>query len=280
MSEQCTHNCETCTANCSSREGGAPKSFLEAPNELSSIKKVIGIVSGKGGVGKSTVTSSLAVAMARRGKKVAVLDADITGPSIPTAFGIHGPATGNEMGILPVSSKTVIDVMSVNLLLENDTDPVVVRGPIIAGTVKQFWTDVIWSDVDFMFVDMPPGTGDVPLTVFQSLPVDGIIVVTSPQDLVSMIVAKAVKMAEMMNIPVIGLVENYSYFQCPDCGKQYKIFGDSHIDEIASEHNLPVLAKLAINPELAKACDAGAIEDFEETLLDAAADKVVEFCSK
>jgi len=280
MSEQCTHNCETCTANCASREGGAPQSFLEAPNELSSIKKVIGVVSGKGGVGKSLVTSLMAIAMNRKGYNAAILDADITGPSIPKAFGVTGPATGNEMGILPVPSKTGIDIMSVNLLLENDTDPVVVRGPIIAGTVKQFWTDVIWSDVDFMFVDMPPGTGDVPLTVFQSLPVDGIIVVTSPQDLVSMIVAKAVKMAEMMNIPVIGLVENYSYFQCPDCGEKHKIFGDSHIDEIAKEHNLSVLAKLPINPELAKACDAGKVEDFEETLLDAAADQVVAFCTK
>ena len=280
MSEQCTHNCETCTANCASRNGGAPASFLEEPNKLSSVKKVIGVVSGKGGVGKSLVTSLMAVAMNRKGYNVGILDADITGPSIPKAFGVTGPATGNEMGILPVPSKNGVEIMSVNLLLENDTDPVVVRGPIIAGTVKQFWTDVIWSDVDFMFVDMPPGTGDVPLTVFQSLPVDGIIVVTSPQDLVSMIVTKAVKMAEMMNIPVIGLVENYSYFQCPDCGKQYKIFGDSHIDDIAGEYNLPVLAKLPINPELAKACDGGKIEDFEETLLEKAADQVVAFCTK
>ena len=280
MSEQCTHNCETCTANCASRNGGAPASFLEEPNKLSSVKKVIGVVSGKGGVGKSLVTSLMAVAMNRKGYNVGILDADITGPSIPKAFGVTGPATGNEMGILPVPSKNGVEIMSVNLLLENDTDPVVVRGPIIAGTVKQFWTDVIWSDVDFMFVDMPPGTGDDPLTVFQSLPVDGIIVVTSPQDLVSMIVTKAVKMAEMMNIPVIGLVENYSYFQCPDCGKQYKIFGDSHIDDIAGEYNLPVLAKLPINPELAKACDGGKIEDFEETLLEKAADQVVAFCTK
>ena len=281
MSEtQCSHNCESCSANCASRTGGAPQSMLEAPNKLSSIKKVIGVVSGKGGVGKSLVTSLMAVALQRKGYVCAIMDADITGPSIPKVFGVTGPAAGNEMGILPVSSKTGIDIMSVNLLLENDTDPVVVRGPIIAGTVKQFWTDVIWSDVDFMFVDMPPGTGDVPLTVFQSLPVDGIIVVTSPQDLVSMIVSKAVKMAEMMNIPVIGLVENYSYFKCPDCGTEYKIFGESHIEEIAKEHNLPVLAKLPIDPALAQACDQGKIEDYQGNNLDAAADQVVAFCSR
>lgn len=280
MSEpQCSHNCESCSANCSSREGGTPQSFLEKPNKLSSIKKVIGVVSGKGGVGKSLVTSLMAVTMSRKGYSAAILDADITGPSIPKIFGVTGPATGNEMGILPVSSKGGIDIMSVNLLLENDADPVVVRGPIIAGTVKQFWTDVIWTDVDFMFVDMPPGTGDVPLTVFQSIPVDGIIVVTSPQDLVSMIVAKAVKMAEMMNVPIIGLVENYSYFKCPDCGKEYHIFGESHIDEIASEHNLPVLAKLPIDSKAARACDEGRIEEYQTDVMDNVCDKVVSFCS-
>lgn len=281
MSEpQCSHNCESCSANCASREGGAPQSFLEKPNKLSSIKKVIGVVSGKGGVGKSLVTSLMASAMTRKGYTAAILDADITGPSIPKIFGVTGPASGNEMGILPVTSKGGVDIMSVNLLLENDADPVVVRGPIIAGTVKQFWTDVIWTDVDFMFVDMPPGTGDVPLTVFQSIPVDGIIVVTSPQDLVSMIVAKAVKMAEMMNVPIIGLVENYSYFKCPDCGKEYPVFGESHIDEIASEHQLPVLAKLPIDPNAAHACDEGRIEEYKIDVMDSVCDKVVDFCSK
>ena len=281
MSEpQCSHDCESCSANCSSREGGAPQSFLEKPNKLSSIKKVIGVVSGKGGVGKSLVTSLMASAMTRKGYTAAILDADITGPSIPKIFGVTGPAAGNEMGILPVTSRGGVDIMSVNLLLDNDADPVVVRGPIIAGTVKQFWTDVIWTDVDFMFVDMPPGTGDVPLTVFQSIPVDGIIVVTSPQDLVSMIVSKAVKMAEMMNVPIIGLVENYSYFKCPGCGKEYPVFGESHIDEIASEHQLPVLAKLPIDPNAARACDEGRIEEYKTDVMDGVCDKVVDFCSK
>lgn len=281
MSEpQCSHDCESCSANCASREGGAPQSFLEKPNKLSSIKKVIGVVSGKGGVGKSLVTSLMASTMTRKGYTAAILDADITGPSIPKIFGVTGPASGNEMGILPVTSKGGVDIMSVNLLLENDANPVVVRGPIIAGTVKQFWTDVIWTDVDFMFVDMPPGTGDVPLTVFQSIPVDGIIVVTSPQDLVSMIVAKAVKMAEMMNVPIIGLVENYSYFKCPDCGKEYPVFGKSHIDEIASQHHLPVLAKLPIDPNAARACDEGRIEEYKTDVMDSVCDKVVDFCSK
>jgi Mrp family chromosome partitioning ATPase len=242
--------------------------FSAKLNELSSVKKVIGVVSGKGGVGKSLVTSMIAVTMNRMGYHSAILDADVTGPSIPKAFGIKGKATGSEFGLFPAKSKTGIDIMSVNLLLENDTDPVVWRGPIIGNTVKQFWTDVIWSDVDFMFIDMPPGTGDVPLTVFQSIPVDGIIIVTSPQELVSMIVSKAVKMAEMMNIPIIGLVENMSYFKCPDCGKDYKIFGDSHIDEIAEKHKLKVLAKLPINPKISAACDKGMIELFDGDWLD------------
>lgn len=258
MSE-CTHDCSSCSQNCGERK--TPQSFLEKPHELSHIKKVIGIVSGKGGVGKSMVTSLLAVAMQRKGFKTAVLDADITGPSIPKAFGLHGKATGDNNGIYPVMTKTGIEVMSVNLLLPDETDPVVWRGPVIANTVKQFWTDVIWNDVDYMFVDMPPGTGDVPLTVFQSLPVDGIIVVTSPQDLVSMIVGKAVKMAKMMNIPVLGIVENYSYLACPDCGKHISVFGESHIDEVAAHYELPVLAKLPIDPKLAEAVDAGKIED-------------------
>jgi Mrp family chromosome partitioning ATPase len=239
---------------------------------MSSIKKVIGIVSGKGGVGKSLVTSMLAVTMKRRGYHTAILDADITGPSIPKAFGIREKASGCEFGLFPVKTKMGIDIMSVNLLLENDTDPVVWRGPVIGNAVKQFWTDVIWSNVDFMFIDMPPGTGDVPLTVFQSIAVDGIIIVTSPQELVSMIVSKAVKMAEMMNIPIIGLVENMSYFECSDCGKQHKIFGDSHIEEIAKKHRLKVLAKLPINPKISVACDKGMIELFEGNWFDPVAE--------
>jgi len=245
---------------------------LRAPaNELSDIKKVIAVVSGKGGVGKSLITSSLACAMRKRGRAVGILDADITGPSIPKAFGIHGRAEGSEIGIYPMTSAGGIEVMSLNLLTERETDPVVWRGPIIAGTVKQFWTDVIWGKLDYLFVDMPPGTGDVPLTVFQSLPVDGIIVVTSPQDLVSMIVTKAVNMAEMMQIPVLGLVENYSYFQCPDCGKQHAVFGQSHIAEVAKNLNLEVLARLPIDPGLAAACDAGEIESLEHNYLEGVA---------
>lgn len=240
-----------------------PESFLEETNEFNHIKKVIGVVSGKGGVGKSLVTSLLAVTMQRLGYQAAILDADVTGPSIPKAFNLTEKATANELGIFPVKTKTGIETMSVNSLLENDTDPVVWRGPIIAGTVKQFWTDVLWGDVDYLFIDMPPGTGDVPLTVFQSIPVDGIVIVTSPQELVSMIVSKAVKMAEMMNIPVLGLVENMSYFTCPDNGKDYKVFGESHIEEVAEAHNLEVLGRLPINPKLAAACDAGMIELFE-----------------
>ncbi len=239
--------------------------FSVQPHELSSIKKVIGVISGKGGVGKSLVTSMMAVAMNKRGYHSAILDADVTGPSIPKAFGIREKAAGNESGIFPIQSKTGIDIMSINLLLQNDTDPVIWRGPLIANSVKQFWTEVIWSDVDFMFIDMPPGTGDVPLTVFQSIPVDGIIIVTSPQELVSMIVSKAVKMAEMMNVPIIGLVENMSYFKCPDNDKEYKIFGDSHIDEIAQKHNLKVLAKLPVDPEISAACDRGLIEELYDT---------------
>lgn len=266
MSENCNENCSSCTDDCEERK--EPMDFSEKLNELSSVKRVIGVVSGKGGVGKSLVTSMLATTMNRRGYHTAILDADITGPSIPKAFGIKGKATGSEFGILPIKSKTGIDIMSINLLLENDTDPVVWRGPIIAGTVKQFWTDVIWNDVDFMFVDMPPGTGDVPLTVFQSIPVDGIIIVTSPQELVSMIVSKAVKMANMMNIPIIGVVENMSYFKCPDNDKDYKIFGESHIEEIAEKYNLEVLAMLPIDPKISAACDKGMIELYDGTWLD------------
>lgn len=264
MSEQCTHNCETCGVDCASRSSAQKQQdFKVNAHPLSNIKKVIAVVSGKGGVGKSLVTSLLAVNMNRAGKHSAILDADITGPSIPKLFGIHEKALGNEDGILPCKSKTGIDIMSINLLLENDTDPVVWRGPVIAGTVKQFYTDVIWRDVDFMFVDMPPGTGDVPLTVFQSLPIAGIVVVTSPQDLVSMIVEKAVNMARMMNIPVLGIVENMSYYECPHCGERSEIFGRSHIDETAHRFNIPAAARLPINPKLAAASDAGLIEIYE-----------------
>lgn len=262
MSENCNQSCSSCGEDCADRKE-TKTDFREKPHELSNIKKVIGVVSGKGGVGKSSVTSMLAVTMKRMEYNVAILDADVTGPSIPKAFGIKGKATGSEFGLYPLKSKTGIDIMSINLLLENDTDPVIWRGPILGNTVKQFWTDVIWGDVDFMFIDMPPGTGDVPLTVFQSLAIDGIIIVTSPQELVSMIVSKAVKMAEMMNIPVIGLVENMSYFKCPDNGKEYKIFGESHVDEIAKKHNLKVLANLPIDPRISAACDNGMIELFE-----------------
>ena len=270
MSE-CTHDCSTCSSKCGKAK---PESFLEKPHELSDIKKVIGIVSGKGGVGKSMVTSLMAVLMNRKGYKSAILDADITGPSIPKAFGLKEKAMGNKFGLYPVTSKTNIDVMSLNLLLENETDPVVWRGPVIAGTVKQFWTEVIWSDVDFMFIDMPPGTGDVTLTVFQTIPVDGIIVVTSPQDLVSMIVEKALNMARLMNIPVLGLVENYSYLECPDCKKQIKVFGESHVDEVAKQHGVKVLAKMPIDPYLAENADSGLIELYSKKHLDACADEV------
>ena len=260
MSE-CTHDCSTCGASCEERQ--EPQDLHKPANELSSIKKVIAVVSGKGGVGKSTVTCSLAAAMRARGKKVGILDADITGPSVPKAFGIHNRAEGNELGIFPAVSKGGVELMSLNLLTERETDPVIWRGPVIAGAVQQFWTDVVWGDLDYLFVDMPPGTGDVPLTVFQSLPVDGVIVVSAPQTLVGMIVTKAVKMAEMMNIPVLGLVENYSYFKCPDCGKEYPIFGESTIDTLGAHLSMPVLAKLPVNPELSRAMDEGRLEEYQ-----------------
>lgn len=261
MSETCNQNCSGCAEDCEDRREEQAPAF-ETPHARSRIKKVIGVVSGKGGVGKSLVTSLLAVEMNRRGFHSAVLDADVTGPSIPKAFGIRSKAmsNGDETGIWPIKSRTEIDIMSINLLLANDTDPVIWRGPLLANMVKQFWTDVIWEDVDVMFIDMPPGTGDVPLTVFQSIPVDGIIVVTSPQDLVSMIVGKAVKMAEMMKIPILGLVENMSYFKCPDNDKEYAVFGESHIQEIAETHQLKVLARIPIDPRLSAACDKGMIE--------------------
>ena len=254
----CSGNCSSCSSSdCGDRK---KESLLAAPNPKSNVKKVIAVVSGKGGVGKSTVTSMLAVAMARKGKRVGVLDADITGPSAPTAFGVTECQGASEEGLFPALSRSGIQIMSINLLLDNPADPVVWRGPVIAGAVKQFWTDVIWEDVDYMFVDMPPGTGDVPLTVFQSLPVDGIVIVTSPQDLVSMIVSKAVKMANMMNIPVIGFVENYSYLQCPDCGKKISVFGKSHLDEVAQKFALPILARLPIDPKVAECYDNGLME--------------------
>ncbi len=261
----CTHNCSSCGESCDQRTA---ESMLAQLNSASSVKKVIGVVSGKGGVGKSMVTSMLAVLMRRMNYKTAILDADITGPSIPKAFGLTEKATGSELGIFPVMTKTGIEVMSVNLLLPNETDPVVWRGPVIAGTVTQFWTDVVWNQVDYMFVDMPPGTGDVPLTVFQSLPLDGIIVVTSPQELVSMIVEKAVKMAGMLNVPVLGIVENMSYFECPDCGKRHSVFGESHLEEIAKKHNVANIARLPVDPSLASMSDKGLIELFEGQWLD------------
>ena len=271
MSE-CNHDFKNCQSDCASR---SPESLLEKPHAASTIKKVIGVVSGKGGVGKSLVTSMMAVLMNRRGFHTAVLDADITGPSIPQCFGLHTRATGSEEGLYPVATKTGIDVMSINLLLDSENSPVVWRGPILAGAVKQFWSDVIWKDVDYMFVDMPPGTGDVPLTVFQSLPLDGILIVTSPQELVSMIVEKAVNMAQMMNVPVLGLVENMSYVQCPDCGRKIKLYGESHVDEIAASFHLDVLGRMPIDPAIAKACDQGNIEDFSGDWLDDAVEAVL-----
>ncbi len=260
MSE-CTHDCSSCGASCGER--AEPQDLRKPANAHSRIKKVIAVVSGKGGVGKSAVTCTLAAAMAKRGKKVGVLDADITGPSVPKAFGISQRALGSEEGILPAVTQGGVKLMSLNLLIEHETDPVVWRGPVIAGAVEQFWTDVVWGELDYLFVDMPPGTGDVPLTVFQSLPVDGVIVVTAPQALVGMIVTKAVRMAGMMEIPVLGLVENYSYFRCPDCGGEHPVFGESTIDTLGAELSLPVLAKLPLDPALARAVDAGQVEGYE-----------------
>ena len=273
MAEECTHNCSSCSADCPSRN---KESLLEKPNAESKIRRVIGVVSGKGGVGKSMVTSMLSVLMRRKGYRVGIMDADITGPSIPKAFGLAPGVETTENALLPKTTMSGIEVMSLNLLVEDPESPVVWRGPVIAGTVKQFWTDVIWKDIDYMFVDCPPGTGDVPLTVFQSLPLDGIIIVTSPQELVSMIVAKAVKMAEMMNIPVLGLVENMSYVKCPDCGKELHIFGESRIEETAKAHGTEVLGRLPIDPMLAGLVDNGMIEGLECDYLDAAADRIAE----
>lgn len=257
MSE-CTHDCSTCGQSCSQRT--EPESLLQKPHEQSHIKKVIGVCSGKGGVGKSMVTSLLAVAMQRMGLKVGILDADITGPSIPREFGLKQKAEGNDTGIFPVRTTTGIDVMSLNLLLPNDSDPVAWRGPIIAGAVTQFWTDVIWGDKDVLFIDMPPGTGDVMLTVCQSIPVDAAVLVSTPQELVGMIVEKSIKMVDMLNIPVIGLVENMSYVQCPDCGKKIAVFGESHVNEIAKQYGIPHTAALPIDRKLAASADKGMIE--------------------
>ncbi|QAT50180.1 ATP-binding protein [Caproiciproducens sp. NJN-50] len=270
--ESCSHDCSSCGESCPSREN--PQSFIEKPNAQSKIGRVIGVVSGKGGVGKSLVTSLLAVGLNRRGYHTGVLDADVTGPSIPKIFGVHQQALGNEKGIVPVKTSTGIDIISVNLLLEDENAPVVWRGPIIANVVKQFWTDVIWKDVDYLFVDMPPGTGDVPLTVFQSIPLDGIVIVTSPQELVSMIVSKAVSMAKMMKVPIIGIVENMSYIKCPDCGKEISVFGESHVEQTAEKFGLKVLGRCPLDPRIAAECDAGEAEKIEAPWLSGAADAV------
>ncbi|HOC08033.1 MAG TPA: Mrp/NBP35 family ATP-binding protein [Bacillota bacterium] len=271
MSEKCDQNCSACSKECSDRKE-KQTDFSVKLNAKSSVRKVIGIISGKGGVGKSLVASMLAVLMNRRGHSTAIFDADITGPSIPKAFGIRDKAKSGEQGLLPVESRDGIKIMSINLLLESDTDPVIWRGPLIASTIKRFWADVVWGDVDFMFIDMPPGTGDVALTVFQSLPVDGIIIVTSPQELVSMIVSKAVNMAKKMNIPILGIIENMSYLKCPGCGREINVFGESRIEEVAKEHGIPVLGKLPIDPAIATAIDKGLIEDFQGDWLDKTAE--------
>lgn len=272
MSE-CTHDCSTCGSNCPSRHEPIPK---EPANAMSSIRRVIGVVSGKGGVGKSLTTGMLACAVQKSGRQAAVLDADITGPSIPKLFGVHDAALGDEQGMLfAAQSESGVRLMSINLLLEDVSAPVVWRGPVVAGVVKQFWKDVVWGEVDYMFVDMPPGTGDVPLTVFQSLPVDAIIVVTTPQSLVSMIVEKAVNMAALMHIPVLGVVENMSYFACPDCGKQLKVFGDSHVEEISAKYGIPLLGRIPIDPSVAAACDEGRIQDVDTDAIQPAVDAVL-----
>jgi Mrp family chromosome partitioning ATPase len=262
---ECNHDCANCSSKCSS---ASPASLLAPANAGSDVKKVIGVVSGKGGVGKSLVTSLLAVLSQRSGVQTAIMDADITGPSIPKTFGVTAKAEGDEHGIFPAKTTTGIEMISINMLLENETDPVVWRGPVIAGTVKQFWTDVIWNDVDTMFIDCPPGTGDVPLTIFQSIPVDGIVIVTSPQDLVSMIVGKAVKMAQLMNIPILGIVENMSYFECTECGKRHYIYGESHIEEVAAKYGIEKIARIPMNSKLAGAVDRGMVELFEGDWLD------------
>lgn len=277
MSEECTSDCGSCSQNCGSRQPSREE-MLKPANSYSRIQKVIGVVSGKGGVGKSFLTSFLASQLNKRGHETAILDADITGPSIPKAFGIHEKASGNQLGIFPSYSRNGVKIMSVNLLLEEEEMPVIWRGPVIAGTVEQFWSEVVWGDVNYMFVDMPPGTGDVPLTVFQSLPLDGIIIVTSPQELVSMIVGKAVNMAKAMNIPILGIVENYSYIQCPDCGKKMPVFGESHIEATAEKFHLKVLGKLPLDPAIAKAIDSEDVEGLEGDWLKEAVEYIEEVC--
>ena len=277
MAEGCTHNCSTCSSGCDKKD---KNSLLAAPHEMSSVKHIIAVVSGKGGVGKSIVTSMLAVNMQRLGYKTAILDADITGPSIPKAFGIKAGIDGDQNGLIPPTSTGGVDVMSINLLLEEDTKPVIWRGPVIAGTVKQFWTDVIWNDIDYMFIDCPPGTGDVPLTIFQSIPLDGIVIVSSPQELVSMIVQKAANMADLMNSPVLGLVENMSYVKCPDCGKEIKVFGESHIEEVAEKFGYELLAKIPMDPKLAALVDKGWIEMMDNDYLENAARTIDEKLNK
>ena len=271
----CSGDCNSCSTTCSS---DSRKSMLEPANQYSNIKKVIGVVSGKGGVGKSLTTSYLSVLMNRKGYKTAILDADITGPSIPKTFGVHERAQGNEKGIFPAVSKTGVKMMSVNLLLDSEEMPVVWRGPVVAGTVKQFWSEVLWEDVDYMFVDMPPGTADVPLTVFQSIPVDGIIIVTSPQELVSMIVGKAVNMAKAMNVPILGLVENYSYISCGNCGEKISVFGESHVDEVSAKYHIPVLDRVPIDPVIPASVDKGNVEELQVPYLDATADYIEKQC--
>ena len=272
MSENCTHNCSSCGSNCPSRD---KKSLIKSPHKLSDIKKVIAVVSGKGGVGKSMTCALLATASQNSGKVTAVMDADITGPSIPKMLGVTSHATGSDSGINPVVSESGIQVMSMNVLLENEAEPVVWRGSLISGTVLQFWTDVIWLGVDIMFIDMPPGTGDVPLTVFQSIPLDGIIVVTTPQDLVGMIVQKAVNMANMMNVPILGIVENMSYIKCPDCGRKISVFGESGVDALALQYGIPAVAKLPIEPELTRAADSGKLDGLKNNYLTEFFDKII-----
>lgn len=273
MAEECTHNCSTCGASCPSKGSSESKYF--PLNPLSDIKHPVAVVSGKGGVGKSLVTSMLAVNFQREGYKTGIMDADITGPSIPKTFGVHEGVDYDEKGLYPPKSKTGIEMMSVNLLLDDETRPVVWRGPVIAGTVRQFWSDVIWGDLDFLFIDCPPGTGDVPLTIFQSIPLSGIIIVTSPQELVSMIVAKAVNMAKLMNIPILGIVENMSYAKCPDCGKEINVFGESHIAEVAAKYELDLLGRIPLDPKLSALCDRGMIELMENNYLDDAREKIL-----
>ncbi|WP_026767017.1 Mrp/NBP35 family ATP-binding protein [Selenomonas ruminantium] len=273
MAEECNHDCSSCGTTCG--DDTRKQDLHEKPHELSNIRHVVAVVSGKGGVGKSLVTGLMSVAMARKGCHVGIMDADITGPSIPKMFGVDEEIRGNQNGAYPVSTAGGIDIVSMNLLLDNNTDPVVWRGPIISGVVKQFWHDFIWNDIDYMFIDMPPGTGDVPLTVMQSIQLDGIIIVTSPQELVSMIVEKAVKMAAAMHVPILGIVENMSYFECPDCGGKHEIFGHSHLEEIAQQYGLDILGRIPMQPKLAADCDAGQIEATENIYLQDAAEKLL-----